>query len=73
MKQKERSQKEITGLIEKTIKTGLNVLNASAIMTGYDFFNQEEFKKTGFNKIIFDLCEKEKISFEHVIKVAGWN
>ena len=67
-----RSPRETATAIAKTISDATKVIEAASIISGYDFFNHNNFKKVGFDLLLKNLCEKYEVSESHIRKVAGW-
>ena len=70
---KKRTTKETAKAVEITVKSIQKVLDAAIIMQGYDFFDGSIFREKGKDKVIRDLCKRNKVSEEHIRDIGGWN
>ena len=68
---KKRPPKETAEIVAKTVADIRAVLKAVPIMSGHKFFNEKEFKDNGLDKLITKLCKQNKISEDHIRRVAG--
>ena len=72
MKNTKRTLKETTKLVAKTISNIRKVLDAVPVMTEYSFFDEKEFRKSGFNNLVKNMCKQYDMSEKHIRTVAGW-
>lgn len=70
METKERTAKETAKIVEKTIKTIYRVTDAVPVMSGYDWFSEDEFRNGGLDDLVRAICEENGISEEYIRKVA---
>ena len=68
----EKTPKETSKVVAKTIADIRKVLDAVPVMTGYSFFDAKGFKATGFNTMVTKVCGQNDISEQHIRTVAGW-
>ena len=63
---KNRTQKEISEAVEKSVKQINRVLDSVKDMRGLGFFNEVEFKRTGKAKFISRICKSNKVQIKQV-------
>jgi hypothetical protein len=67
-----RSTRESAAVVAKTIADINTVAKAAVMSRNYLWFDYKRFRKTGFDELVSDICHENRVSEEHIRRVAGF-
>ncbi|HRN42819.1 MAG TPA: hypothetical protein PK649_12210 [Vicingus sp.] len=68
----ERTPKETAKAVETAVSEITKVMKAVPVMIGFDFFDENGFRKHGLNELIAKISDRYGISEKHIRTIGGW-